>query len=648
MTSDSAPASELVVPAPSAPLAVARHFLKTVALEGDQHLIRSHRGTFYRWDGTCWPELDERALRAELYVYLEDALYERTRGEDVELVPWAPSKAKIANVVDALHGATHLAASIDAPAWLDADETTAPSEIISMANGLLNLRTRELRPHTPTFFAQHSLPFAFDPNAPEPVRWRHFLRELWPDEQESIDTLAEMMGYILSGATAQQKMFLIVGPKRSGKGTMGRIITGLLGAHNVAAPTLSSLTSNFGVAPLIGKPLAIISDARLSSRGDNIIAAERLLSISGEDSLTVDRKFQFAWTGRLPTRFVILSNELPRIADSSGALASRFILLVLTTSFYGREDPTLTKQLLEEAPGIFNWALEGLDRLHSRGYFTLPLSAREALQHFEDLGSPVGAFVRDSCVVGPGHEIPTQTLWEAWKIWSDEEGRQNAGTKAMFIKDLRAAVALVRPSRPRHGDSRRRILKGIALRGAQSEAPWTTPDHDPSAAAGPGWSEDPLIVSPNGPPTGGLDEMERPIALHIDSSDATNLTHAGREAQVSETETPHLAALARVVAAAVSDGRARLHPLDGAPTAFGSATSAPRLGYITSGHTALILEEPSRRILKDHIDESILAAAMRHARRFQHRDRTFTAVELPLARLAKASSAVHEPISGDQ
>ena len=66
--------------------------------------------------------------------------------------------------------------------------------------------------------------------------------------------------------------------------------------------------------------------------------AERLLSISGEDVQTVDRKHRDPWTGILPTWFLILTNELPKIADASGALASRFIIVTLTQSFYGQED----------------------------------------------------------------------------------------------------------------------------------------------------------------------------------------------------------------------------------------------------------------------------------------------------------------------
>jgi putative DNA primase/helicase len=78
--------------------------------------------------------------------------------------------------------------------------------------------------------------------------------------------------------------------------------------------------------------VAIFPDARLSSRPDNASIVECLLSISGEDDQTVDRKHLPAWTGRLPTRFVLISNELPRLRDASGALASRLIILSLETS----------------------------------------------------------------------------------------------------------------------------------------------------------------------------------------------------------------------------------------------------------------------------------------------------------------------------
>ena len=245
---------------------------------------------------------------------------------------------------------------------------------------------------------------------------------------------------LLTGDTRQQKAFLVIGPKRSGKRTIARILRSLLGSGNVAGPTLSGLGRNFGLAPLIGKPPAIISDARLSGRANQQIIAERLLAITGDDALTIDRKYQSAWTGRLPTRFMILTNELPRLSDASGALASRFVVLTLRRSFYGTEDHGLTERLLAELPRILNWAMDGRDRHAARGHFVQPASPRQAIEALEDLGSPIGAFLRGQCIVDPGRCVEFGRLFNAWKAWCDDQGRDHPGTVQAFGRDLRAAV----------------------------------------------------------------------------------------------------------------------------------------------------------------------------------------------------------------
>jgi putative DNA primase/helicase len=496
---------ERLVPPPKDPMAVARQFVAERYTEiGGVIALRHHRGSFYGYAENHWPEDNDRRVTSELWRWLENAVYEKEVLGELVLAPFEPNRYKVANVLEALRAIGHIPQEVQPPAWLEEEQATSidPGEFIPLANGILELSSRRLRPHTPEFFGLHVLPFAFDPSAPAPTRWLTFLDQLWPDDEESKRTLAEEFGYVVSGETSQQKAFLFVGPKRSGKGTIGRVLTGLVGAHNTAGPTLASLTQDFGLQPLIGRQLAIISDARLGLRADSMIAVERLLSITGEDSLTINRKYRESWTGRLPTRFLILTNELPRFTDSSGALASRFVILILTTSFYGREIPRLTDELLEEAPGIFNWALDGLDRLRERGHFLTPASAQEAQRHLEDLASPVGAFVRDLCDVGPVFEVTTDDLWAAWKQWCAEEGRDRPGTKAVFIRDLRAAVPRLTPVRPRDGEVRQRGYRGIGLR-SQSVRPWTSPDHDGqtqadsgspnrelwlSDASGPGWS----------------------------------------------------------------------------------------------------------------------------------------------------------------
>ncbi len=259
-----------------------------------------------------------------------------------------------------------------------------------------------------------SVPFTYQTDAAEPTEWLDFLASVWPDDPDSVALLQEYVGYVLSGRTDMQKMLLLIGPTRSGKGTIARMLTELIGRGHVAGPTLASLGTNFGLSPLIGKPLAIISDARLGDTPSHTVV-ERLLSITGEDMLTVDRKFREPWSGKLPARFVILSNELPKFKDSSGAIANRLLILQMTESFLGREDRTLDERLRAELPGILTWALEGLDRLVRNGRFTVPGSSEDAAHLMMDLASPVSAFVRDRCVREPGASVLADELYDAWK-----------------------------------------------------------------------------------------------------------------------------------------------------------------------------------------------------------------------------------------
>jgi P4 family phage/plasmid primase-like protien len=290
--------------------------------------------------------------------------------------------------------------------------------------------------------------------------------DCWCDDPQSIESLQEWFGYLLTHDTRQQKLLLLVGPKRSGKGTIARVLTALVGKGNVAAPTLGGLATNFGMWPLIGKSVGIISDARLSGRADQAAVVERLLSITGEDSITVDRKNMQPITLRLPTRFVILTNELPKLSDASGAIVSRVILLHTNRSFYGREDHDLTDKLLAELPGILLWAIEGWRRLRARGRLLQPETGLESLGEINDLASPVAAFIRERCEVNRLARVTTADLFSAWKRWCESQGREKlVGTVQSFARDLLAAESTVRRVRLRDGEDRARAYEGIALMG---------------------------------------------------------------------------------------------------------------------------------------------------------------------------------------
>lgn len=446
----------------AAPLQSAREMIRRRYERGGNRILQHQGGDFLIWDGSRYVAVAPEEMRAEVWRFLDAASAE----SDDAVVPFNPNKNKVANVVEALAAAAQVPPGLTAPAWLDGRKEPAPREIITCRNGLLHMPTRTLTANTPAFFGRTALDFDYVPSAPKPSAWLEFLHQIWPDDPEAISTLQEMVGLFLTDETRHQKAFLIVGPKRSGKGTIARVLTQLVGQANVCGPTLSSLAQNFGLAPLIGKRLAVISDARLSGKVDQHVIIERLLAITGEDSLTVDRKFREAWTGRLETRFLILTNELPRLNDASGAMASRFITLVLRHSFFGREDHGLTDRLLQELPGVLLWALQGWDRLRSRGHFVPPASSRAAQQELEDLGSPIGAFLRDACEVSPSAAEACDQTYQRWCDWCAQQGRDHPGTVQTFGRDLRAAVPGLTVIQPRDRLTGRqvRFYQGIGLR----------------------------------------------------------------------------------------------------------------------------------------------------------------------------------------
>lgn len=451
---------------PRDPLPSARALLSACYTVGGLRTLHHHRGGFYQWNGAHYRDADQDAMHAAIWAFLDQAL---RHTPEKELGPFQPNRSRVSDVFAALSAACNLPSSVETPAWLASTDSPPPaSELLAVENGLLHLPTGKLHAPTPAYFGLSAANVSFDLDAPEPSEWLRFLDQIWPNDCQSIETLQDLFGYLLAPDTSQQKIALIVGPKRSGKGTVARVLTGLLGQNSVAAPTLASLATNFGLAPLIGKPLGIIGDARLGSRADQAAIAERLLSISGEDSLTIDRKFLPAWTGRLPIRFVIMTNELPRLADASGALASRFIVLTMENSFFGREDRGLGNRLLCELPGILNWARAGYIRLRERGYFLQPDSARDAIDELEALGSPVAAFVKQRCVVAPGLQCMPERVFEEWKVWCEANGRKEPGTLQSFGRDLRAVVSGLKVSRPRVGGQQVRVYEGIDIAGNQA------------------------------------------------------------------------------------------------------------------------------------------------------------------------------------
>lgn len=456
---------------PSSPLDTVRLFIKS--LPDDQKFVY-WRGEFYLWNGHRYQSQDPIRIHQMVYEFMDGCLTKKTNPKtgDQEVVAFSPKKSHVEDVMHAIR-ANKFRELPDAPTWIkklpgDPD----PSDVVAFRNGLLNLKTRELIPPTYRLFLTNCLDFDFTPDAPAPVEWMKFLQTIWNYDPEAIVALQDMLGYLLTDDTSHQKMFMFIGPPRSGKGTILRVLESLVGSDNRVSPSLNNLGNDRGLAPLIGRRVAMISDARMSGRADQQPIVENLLRISGEDSLTIDRKYIASWTGKLSSRFIMASNEPPSFSDASGALANRFIMFQFTKSFLGHEDHGLGARLLKEIPGILLWALEGLDRLRERGYFVMPESGRELSQEMRDLASPVAAFVNERCVLGENSTVPCADLYTEWEKHCEREKIQHPGAASSFSRRLIASTPGIGRMRKMVGGKQIREFVGIRLRGyADDERP---------------------------------------------------------------------------------------------------------------------------------------------------------------------------------
>ncbi len=442
------------VPGPQRPGAVARLIAHMLADDEGVHL-RHWRDGWYIWrDGRTggryrpFGQVDNKyAVPDMVRALMDNATYQyETQKRGVEVKNWDPNNRSVKEVTDALAAASRPDETMSAGTWIGNDAAareleTPGNEVTCVANGLLwcppskGAESRKLMPHTPAFFTDAAVAVDYDPEAECPL-WMKFLGELWPDDHASQQLLQEWFGYVLTRSTSLQKILVLVGPRRCGKGTAAWVLEELLGGRSeVDHPLMSTFGDKYGLSNMLGKRLAIFGDARMEKSEASIV--EKLLMISGEDPVTVERKYLSPVITKLDVRLMIMSNAMPDLRDTTGALAGRFLPLpIKIEGFYGKEDRTLKHKLGRELTGILNWALEGADRLWGNdGKFTVGENVKSAMGEADRSGSPLKAFTMDRLVFEAGAAATKDSVYWAYEAWCEAEGFHKKG-KNVFFRDL--------------------------------------------------------------------------------------------------------------------------------------------------------------------------------------------------------------------
>lgn len=456
-------------PDASDPLEVARHIKDEFIFEDDSETLMFSDEDFWVYTGTHWECVKKTRVEAQLYGRMDREMVIKLVDGEWKPQRWAPTSGKVGNLSEAMQAAYFRNELPPFNAWQD----TAPGRgvFVPMKNGILHVDEAVLRPSTPRYFSTWSLPFEYDPDAGCP-QWLAFLNDVFEGDPESIRLVQQYFGYIISGRTDLEKILVVIGPSRSGKGTIAEVLEALVGGNNYEGFTLKSLSGEFGLQNLVGKSVMVDSDARSALKAEDMqTAIERLLSLSANDKVIVNRKNKLPISVRLGIRPVIMSNELPRFMDSSNAINDRMVMIKMRKSFLGREDPTLKKRVKSEIQGVLNWALEGLADLEETNKFIQPKSAGNYIETLSEGASPHEQFLKQFCVIGA---LGDDDVWchhahlvQVWKTWCDNN-EMKPGPPTHLPSKLAPVVTrmggdLIKDRRVIDGDEVR-IIIGISLK----------------------------------------------------------------------------------------------------------------------------------------------------------------------------------------
>jgi putative DNA primase/helicase len=375
-------------------------------------------GRIVRAEGRVERGHDQRLYRYTHGVYVPDGDdYAKERTRDLLGSRWAASHES--NVIKWL---------LSFPVVVKAEP---PAHLLNVANGLLELDTGVLRPHSPSVASPIQLPVAWRPDASCPMI-DAFLREVLPSD--CLELAYELIGYALFAGNPLQIAVMLTGPGANGKTVFLNLVVALCGAENVVHVPLQVLTEQrFATADLFGKLANICGD--LDARA--VRHSDTLKMITGEDTIRGERKYRDPFWFRPFCLCMFSANELPGSADQTEAWFRRWLILPLPNTIpVERRDPHLTTKLTAppELEGLLVQAVHGLRRLLARGRFDLPASAIAAQHDHREQLDTVSQFIDERCTLDAAGMVSREALWAAYTEWCRGNGATPVSPHQLYAR----------------------------------------------------------------------------------------------------------------------------------------------------------------------------------------------------------------------
>lgn len=345
----------------------------------------------------------------------------------------------------------------------DGDSFDANPDLLVVGNGILNLETGQLIPHTPSYPAMRSVVVNYNPTADCPVTKRVLSQDLTDSDRGEF---IKFLGYLLIPDNRYKRALVLVGPKNTGKTTVLDLIRGLLGDDNISNERIQRLCdSNFSEFELVGK----MANLRDDIDPVTIENAEKIKELTGDFGVTkVEQKnIQRRTSFRNRSKLLFTANLLPLPRRPDAIYFSRWVVIEMRKKFsFGdfcqpeeRADATLKVKLQSELSGVLNLALEGRRTLLKSNGFPEYSDEIATARYMAYAGDTAGRFLLDRVYKLSDGAIAKGDLYSMYTVYC---GYLNEPSKSdeEFSKMLRA----IHPTVADGWLGNRRAWRGISVR----------------------------------------------------------------------------------------------------------------------------------------------------------------------------------------
>lgn len=284
----------------------------------------------------------------------------------------------------------------------------------------------ELVPHERGQLLTKIIEHPYDARAQAPL-FDAFLRRIMPEERMR-KFLQRWFGLCMTALVGEQKLCFFYGTGANGKSVLVDVIASILGDYAAVAKIESLTGSNRrgggdatpDLVPLIGARFV-----RAAEPDEGVRWQEGLIKdLTGGEAILVRALHSDFVEVRPCFKLTISGNHKPDIRGTDEGIWRRMLLVPFDQHIpKGERDPMLAKKLLNEAPGILRWMVEGLLDYLEQG-LDEPEEVLAATADFRAESDPIGQYLTDCCVVtGDSRDrMPSRTLIDGFNFWRARDG----------------------------------------------------------------------------------------------------------------------------------------------------------------------------------------------------------------------------------